>query len=232
MTDRNATRTAPTSLDARKLPQQPRAQATVEAILEAAARILDRDSVQDFTTNHVAELAGVGIGSFYQYFPNKAALVAALLDREHAALADDIDRLGVALADATLDDALDAMAHFAVAQQFDRARLSAVLDQEEARLPVAERLAGLDARIEAGVGKLLVRHRKALSPELGPIAARDCIAIARALVESEAGAGNAPPPDLQARVRRALAGYLTVTSIRNERAAPGATSNTPGLSLK
>lgn len=220
----------PAVLEARKAPQQPRAQATVDAILEAAARILEQGCPQNFTTNHVAELAGVGIGSFYQYFPNKAALVAALLDREHATLADAIDQLGAALADATFDDALEAMAQFAVAQQFDRARLSAVLDQEEARLPVAERLAGLDARIIAGVEHLLARHRDALSPDLGPNAARDCIAIARALVESEAGEGNAPPPDLSARVRRALAGYLTVTSMRNDRAAPGAILITPGLS--
>jgi AcrR family transcriptional regulator len=222
----------PATLDARKAPRQPRAQATVEAILEAAARILERGIAQNFTTNHIAELAGVGIGSFYQYFPNKAALVAALLDREHAALADAIERLSIALADAPLGDALDAMAHFAVAQQFDRARLSAVLDQAEARLPLADRLAGADARILAGVEHLLARHREALSLDLGPDAARDCIAIARALVESEAGTGNAPPPDLQARVRRALAGYLTVTSIRNDREAPGATINTPGLSQK
>jgi AcrR family transcriptional regulator len=218
------------ALDPRKAPQQPRAQATVDAILEAAARILERDPAQEFTTNHVAERAGVSVGSFYQYFPNKASLIAALLDREHDAAASAIDRLGVALAGGTLDEMLDAMAAFAVAQQFDRARLSAVLDRAELELPFAARLATADARIVASVEALLAHHRDALSPELGTSAARDCIAIARALVESEMGKRDAPPPDLQARVRRALAGYLTVTSMRNDRAAPGAMSITPGLS--
>jgi AcrR family transcriptional regulator len=65
----------------RKEPRQARARATVEAILEAAARILDRQGWARFTTNAVADAAGVGIGSLYQYFPNKLALVEAILRR-------------------------------------------------------------------------------------------------------------------------------------------------------
>jgi AcrR family transcriptional regulator len=65
----------------RKEPRQERARATVEAILEAAARILDRQGWGGFTTNAVAEVAGVSIGSLYQYFPNKLALVEAILRR-------------------------------------------------------------------------------------------------------------------------------------------------------
>lgn len=65
----------------RKEPRQERARATVEAILEAAARILDRPGWAGFTTNAVAEKAGVSIGSLYQYFPNKLALVEALQQR-------------------------------------------------------------------------------------------------------------------------------------------------------
>lgn len=53
----------------------------MEAILEAAARILDRDGWARFTTNTVAEVAGVSIGSLYQYFPNKHALIEAILRR-------------------------------------------------------------------------------------------------------------------------------------------------------
>jgi AcrR family transcriptional regulator len=65
----------------RKEPRQKRARATVEAILEAAARILDRLGWGGFTTNAVAEVAGVSIGSLYQYFPNKLALIEALQQR-------------------------------------------------------------------------------------------------------------------------------------------------------
>jgi len=64
----------------RKLPTQARSIATVEALLEATTRILLQDGVKSLTTNRVAEIAGVSIGSLYQYFPNKASLIAALID--------------------------------------------------------------------------------------------------------------------------------------------------------
>jgi AcrR family transcriptional regulator len=64
----------------RKQPVQARSQATVDAILRATARILIRDGYDLLNTNRVAELAGVSVGSLYQYFPGKEALVGALLD--------------------------------------------------------------------------------------------------------------------------------------------------------
>ena len=65
----------------RKRPTQARAQATWDAILEATAQVLVRDGLDKASTNRVAKVAGVSIGSLYQYFPNKQALVAAVVDR-------------------------------------------------------------------------------------------------------------------------------------------------------
>ena len=65
----------------RKSPRQQRSADTVEALLTAAARVLERESLAGFNTNRVAEVAGVSVGSLYQYFPNKSALIAALIDR-------------------------------------------------------------------------------------------------------------------------------------------------------
>jgi AcrR family transcriptional regulator len=65
----------------RKRPTQARSRETVSAILNATARVLVRDGFDGLTTNAVAAAAGVSIGSLYQYFPNKVALVAALIDR-------------------------------------------------------------------------------------------------------------------------------------------------------
>ncbi len=64
----------------RKRPRQARSKATVEAILEATARVLVKHGFDGLTTNAVAAAAGVSIGSLYQYFPNKEALVAALIE--------------------------------------------------------------------------------------------------------------------------------------------------------
>lgn len=92
--------TATTRLHPRKQPRQNRAQATVEAILRATAHILVEEGYESLTTNKTAQRAGVSIGSLYQYFPNKEALVAALID-EHSAqcmqlLGQTVAELGVA----------------------------------------------------------------------------------------------------------------------------------------
>jgi AcrR family transcriptional regulator len=69
-------RTAP-----RKTPRQARSRATVDAILAATARVVVKHGFDRATTNEIAEAAGVSVGSLYQYFPSKEALVAALLER-------------------------------------------------------------------------------------------------------------------------------------------------------
>jgi len=65
----------------RRRPTQTRAQETVEAIVTAARKLLVRGGRASLTTNRVAEVAGVSIGSLYQYFPDKDALVTELLRR-------------------------------------------------------------------------------------------------------------------------------------------------------
>lgn len=67
-----------TPLSPRKVPRQARSAQLVEAVLEAAARVLAREGARRFTTVRVAEEAGVSVGSLYQYFPNKEALLFRL----------------------------------------------------------------------------------------------------------------------------------------------------------
>jgi AcrR family transcriptional regulator len=66
----------------RRIPRQTRAEETVAAILEAAAQVLEAGGLAAFTTNAVAERAGVSIGTLYQYFADKQALLRALAERE------------------------------------------------------------------------------------------------------------------------------------------------------
>ena len=73
---------------ARRQPRQLRAQQTVDAVLAATVRILKREGIDALTTNRIAEVAGVSIGSLYQYFPDKNAIFSAL-HRRHV---KEIDR--------------------------------------------------------------------------------------------------------------------------------------------
>ena len=70
----------------RRRPQQARANNTYETILAAAAHVLDERGEAAFTTNQVAERAGVSIGSLYQYFQDKQAILVALAEREEKQL--------------------------------------------------------------------------------------------------------------------------------------------------
>ena len=74
-------RTSP-SISTRKQPKQARATELVAAILQAATQVLASEGAQRFTTTRVAEKAGVSVGSLYQYFPNKAALLFRLQSDE------------------------------------------------------------------------------------------------------------------------------------------------------
>jgi AcrR family transcriptional regulator len=69
----------------RRIPHQARAAETVTAILEGAAQVLEAGGLAAFTTNAVAERAGVSIGTLYQYFADKNALLRALAEREMSA---------------------------------------------------------------------------------------------------------------------------------------------------
>src|SRR5687768_11528476 len=70
-----------TSKSLRKSPKQGRSKVLVDAILEAATRILKKAGYNKTSTNWVAEAAGVSIGSLYQYFPNKDSIVSFLIDQ-------------------------------------------------------------------------------------------------------------------------------------------------------
>ena len=77
MTDRRSNQ-----ISLRKLPKQARSTELVATILEAAVQVLAKEGTQRFTTARVAEKAGVSVGSLYQYFPNKAAILFRLQSDE------------------------------------------------------------------------------------------------------------------------------------------------------
>lgn len=73
------------------MPRQRRSQATFDSILDAAARILERSGYDGLTTNHVADRAGVAIGSLYEYFPDKETIVAELTRRTVREMTNEIE---------------------------------------------------------------------------------------------------------------------------------------------
>jgi AcrR family transcriptional regulator len=181
----------------------------VKTVLAAATRVLAKHSLPGFNTNRVAEVAGVSIGSLYQYFPNKAALIVAVLEREHERLASALEATVKSCAGQSLGDGLLALARLAIEQQYHDPVLAAALDHEEQRLPIDAQLAGYEQRMLSAVMMFLEQHSAALpSGRVAPETARDLLLIARALVEAEAQVAKQPPSGLEQRMVRALHGYL------------------------
>jgi AcrR family transcriptional regulator len=77
----------------RRLPTQERAQRTVETLFSATAQIVEAEGAQALTTNKIAAKAGFSIGTLYQYFPSKEAIVQAMVERERAYLMSLLDQL-------------------------------------------------------------------------------------------------------------------------------------------
>lgn len=74
----------------RRKPLQERSQQKVSLILEAAMRLLDRGDIESLTTNAIAEKAGVSIGTLYQYFDGKQAVLDMLIDQEIGRLSERV----------------------------------------------------------------------------------------------------------------------------------------------
>lgn len=114
----------------RKSARQTRAQVTVDAILEAAARLFADGGLERVTTTRIADLAGVSVGSLYQYFPNKEAVLAELarrLERRTRAQLVEILRSSTELPlDATAARVVDAMLDGIGGLAFRRALLQEV----------------------------------------------------------------------------------------------------------
>jgi AcrR family transcriptional regulator len=131
------------SAEPRKHPRQRRSAETVARILDAAARIFDERGYRATTTNHVAEAAGVSIGSLYQYFPNKDALLVALAEHHIDAIARQFGERLAHLRDEqpTLDGTVRLLLELTV-ELNDTSRLHAILFSDCPRTPaLTERLA-------------------------------------------------------------------------------------------
>lgn len=183
----------------------------MEVILEAAARVLAKESLTGFNTNRVAEVAGISIGSLYQYFPNKAALTAALIERTQNEL---MDRIGAITrrSVSSLHVHVALLVAGGIDHQFGQSSLAAALDHEELRLKQDPAMANLllrsKAKLIALIMDMLTQHEDELKVPVAESTATDVLVIAKSLIEAQAEQSAQPSPDLAARVERAVLGYL------------------------
>ena len=168
----------------RRAPAQARSKATVEAILEAAARIIRREGEDALTTNRIAEVAGVGVGSVYGYFPDKAAIQLALARRM------------LASGDAAILDALEGPRTISPTRAMVRALLTLHAEDKALRRSVMGVHLSRGHRLEhaestqatvALIAERLAGWGFAVDPTRLFIVTRAVLGVARALVEEPDG---------------------------------------------
>jgi AcrR family transcriptional regulator len=137
----------------RKRPVQARSKLTVHALVEATAQVLVARGYEGSTTDAVAERAGVSIGTLYQYFPNKEALVAALI-REHAEeILATVRAALVSNADASPEEALHALIRAGIEAHRINPALHKVLSEQVPREAYPD-----EARDVAGELQSMIEH--------------------------------------------------------------------------
>lgn len=144
----------------RKRPRQERSKITYEAILVAATQLFGRLGYAGTTTNKVAERAGVSIGSYYQYFPDKDALLLALTERHLAEAMEMFERAFARLREDRpgLEGTVDLLLDVLVAlHQSDPALHRILFDLTPRSRELVARLRALEARLGDAVGEELER---------------------------------------------------------------------------
>jgi AcrR family transcriptional regulator len=202
------------ALNPRKAPRQARAIVTKDAILEAAAHIIIRGGLAAFNTNAIAQRAGVSIGSLYQYFPNKDALMVALIERSQREQVARVQAAADALSDADLETTVRVLVRAAQYHHRENSLLASAIDHEEARLPIGDMLDGYMSQSGEAVRALLEQK---LGSDTGidiDRAVRTLPALARAVGDAWA---NLNPPQLdiaEEEAVRAVLGYLNAATER------------------
>jgi AcrR family transcriptional regulator len=149
------------STSPRKLPQQDRSRITVDAILEATTHILTEEGYDKANTNRIAERAGISIGSLYQYFPNKEALMAALMEQHSHEIAALVESKLHDLLDAPLEVAVPELVRAVIAAHAINPRLHQVLNEEIPRSERLQQMQQADERIAELLRAYLMRWSNA-----------------------------------------------------------------------
>jgi len=131
----------------RKSASQERSRLTVDAIVEATARVLVKEGYDRASTNRIAEVAGVSIGSLYQYFPSKEALVAAVIDRHMEQLSQVTRSALVKLAARPIEVAAREFVSVAIDAHRVNPKLHGVLAEQ---IPRVGRLENIEANVREG----------------------------------------------------------------------------------
>ena len=168
----------------RKNASQMRSRATVDALLQATARILIREGFDKASTNRIAAVAGVSVGSLYQYFPSKEALVAAVIDRHNQELMQAVRSELAEAMKLPIEEGVRKLVTVAIKAHRIDPKLHLVLAEQIPRVGRLEKAATFNRQNYSLFAAYLELHRDEIRPvEIG-LAAFVCVTSIEALTHS------------------------------------------------
>jgi AcrR family transcriptional regulator len=168
----------------RKQASQERSRATVEALIEATRRLLVREGFDKASTNRIAQEAGVSVGSLYQYYPSKEALVAAVIDRHNRDLMQVVRAALAEVATLPIEKAMRKLVTVAIDAHRIDPRLHRVLAEQIPRTGRLEKVATFNREYYALVKDYLASHRDELRAVDLDLAAFVCVTSIEALTHT------------------------------------------------
>ena len=168
----------------RKTATQERSRATVDALVEATARILVAEGFDKASTNRIAEVAGVSVGSLYQYFPSKEALVAAVAERHQREIMATVQGELADIFAQPLEQAVRRLVAVAVRAHAVDPRLHRVLAEQIPRVGELENLAAFNGGNFTLFRAWLERHRDEVRVDDLDLASFICVTAIEALTHN------------------------------------------------
>jgi AcrR family transcriptional regulator len=191
-------------LDQRKIPLQGRSAETIGIILKAAEVIIEAKGLDALNTNLVAERAGVSVGSLYQYFPGKEAILATLIRNMRRKMLEDIEGALERCKDMNLAVTIHDLIHASLAHHVANPVLTQALEKAEDALPMNAETQALKHKMGGAIQSVLRQHGVP-NPEQATF---DLVAMSHGLVEAASKRGQTDFDDLANRLLRAVLGYL------------------------
>ncbi len=188
-------------LKARKTATQARSRVTVDAIFEATIQVLLITGYDKLTTTLVAERAGVSVGSLYQYYPNKHALMAAVIERHLSGVVVQVERACEAAIDVPLSEAIERVCDAFVDAKIERVDVSRALYGPSADLGGAGLVKMMTLRAAQAVMQLVYARPELTldQPELKVLfLLTSMVGPVQAVIEMDAG------PEMVAALRQHL----------------------------
>ena len=210
-------------LRARKQPVQARSEATVSAIFEATVQVLLGVGYRKMTTTRVAERAGVSVGTLYQYFPNRRALIAAVIERYLEETASLVERDCRLLAGRSLDEMAAALVEAIIKAKCRRIEVSRAMQEPLADIDGVSFVKSVANKAAAFIAEILTSCRDAAFDDVHRLAfliVTSCRSLLQSAIVDRANASDLDA--LRTHMRAMVHGYLKEMQRLPENCAAGA----------